>query len=97
MKKILFLLLFISIYSSPTHASAAVEDEGGLFTGSDKISGKIFNESCLGCHSGGTPRAPHATTFSAMSADYILETLNGVMSSQASHLTDKEKVKLAEY
>ena len=97
MKKILFLLLFISIYSSPTHASAAVEDEGGLFTGSDKVSGKIFNESCLGCHSGGTPRAPHATTFSAMSADYILETLNGVMSSQSSHLTDKEKVKLAEY
>ena len=46
MKKILFLLLFISTYSSPTHASTSVEDEGGLFTGSDKVSGKIFNESC---------------------------------------------------
>tara|TARA_S200000501_G_scaffold116163_1_gene109184 strand:- start:2573 stop:4408 length:1836 start_codon:yes stop_codon:yes gene_type:complete len=97
MQKILLILLLIAIYSSSIYASSTVEDEGGLFTGSDKVSGKIFNESCLGCHSGGTPRAPHATTFSAMSADYILETLYGVMSSQASHLTDKEKVKLAEY
>jgi cytochrome c5 len=30
----------------------------------DKKSAKIFNESCMNCHSGGIPRAPHATTFS---------------------------------
>ena len=65
-----------------------------LFAGaSDKKSAKIFNESCISCHSGGVPRAPHSTTFSAMSADYILETLNGVMSSQASHLSKNEKIK----
>ena len=47
MQKILLILLLIAIYSSSIYASSTVEDEGGLFTGSDKVSGKIFNESCL--------------------------------------------------
>ena len=101
MKKVLVFLLFFFIITISLEASVAVDEDSSdvdLFSGgADKVSGKIFSESCLGCHSGGTPRAPHATTFSAMSADYILETLNGVMQSQASHLTDDEKTNLAEF
>ena len=60
-------------------ASVIIEEESSgadLFAGAkDKASAKNFNESCMGCHSGGTPRAPHSTTFAAMSADYILRSL----------------------
>ena len=101
MKK--FYILFLSIFIFNTYLLASVSSEkesqnADLFAGAtDKKSAEIFNDSCISCHSGGVPRAPHATTFSAMSADYILETLNGVMSSQASHLNKDEKIKLAEF
>ena len=101
MKKILVFLLLILTSAISLEASAVIEEESSeadLFAGAkDKASVKIFNESCIGCHSGGTPRAPHATTFAAMSADYILGTLNGIMSSQSAHLTEDEKIKLAEF
>ena len=76
MKK--FYLLFISVFilNANLLASTSPDEElqnADLFAGAtDKKSAKIFNESCISCHSGGVPRAPHATTFSAMSADYIL-------------------------
>ena len=101
MKKIYILFISIFFLNINLLASTSPDEElqnADLFAGaSDKKSAKIFNESCISCHSGGVPRAPHATTFSAMSADYILETLNGVMSSQASHLSKNEKIKLAEF
>ena len=99
-KNLIFLLLLLAIVI-PLEASVIIEEESSgadLFAGAkDKASAKNFNESCIGCHSGGTPRAPHSTTFAAMSADYILSSLNGIMSSQSAHLTEDEKIKLAEF
>ena len=100
MKNLLIILSLFLVNFFPLEASVVVEEESSdvnFVVGSDKVSAKIFSESCMGCHSGGTPRAPHSTTFSAMSADYILETLNGVMQSQAEGLTDEEKINLAEF
>ena len=77
MKNFYILLVSIFIINSNLFASSTPNEElqnADLFAGaSDKASAKIFNESCVSCHSGGVPRAPHSTTFSAMSADYILE------------------------
>ena len=101
MKNFYILLISILIFNNNLFASSSPNEElqnADFFAGaSDKASAKIFNESCVSCHSGGVPRAPHSTTFSAMSADYILETLDGVMSSQASHLSKDQKIKLAEF
>ena len=97
MKNFYILLILIFIINNNIFASSSPNEElknADFFAGaSDKASAKIFNESCVSCHSGGVPRAPHSTTFSAMSADYILETLDGVMSSQASHLSKDQKIK----
>jgi cytochrome c553 len=95
----IFIAMLISLISSPSlNASVEMDDKRNLFSGAaDQVSASIFNETCMGCHSGGVPRAPHSTTFAAMSADYILNTLNGIMSSQSSGLTKIQKVKLAEF
>ena len=101
MKKIYIVFILIIFFTSSSFASSSPESSSenhNNFAGAaDKASAKIFTESCMNCHSGGVPRAPHSTTFSAMSADYILETLHGIMSSQASHLNENEKIKLAEF
>ena len=101
MKKIYIVFILIIFSTSHSFASSSPESSSenhNNFAGAaDKASAKIFTESCMNCHSGGVPRAPHSTTFSAMSADYILETLDGIMSSQASHLNENEKIKLAEF
>ena len=101
MKKIYIVFILIIFFTSSSFASSSPESSSenhNNFAGAaDKASAKIFTESCMNCHSGGVPRAPHSTTFSAMSADYILETLDGIMSSQASHLNENEKIKLAEF
>ena len=101
MKKIYIVFILIIFFTSHSFASSSPESSSenhNNFAGAaDKASAKIFTESCMNCHSGGVPRAPHSTTFSAMSADYILETLHGIMSSQASHLNENEKIKLAEF
>ena len=77
MKKIYMVFILIIFFTSSSFASSSPESSSenhNNFAGAaDKASAKIFNESCMNCHSGGVPRAPHSTTFSAMSADYILE------------------------
>ena len=65
--------------------------------GNESKYAEIFNNNCVSCHSGGVPRAPHLTTFQVMSADYILSTLNGVMSAQAEGLSSEEKIGISEY
>lgn len=98
MNKIFIAMLFFLINLSSLNASVENDSKSNLFGGAaDQVSANIFNETCMGCHSGGVPRAPHATTFAAMSADYILSTLNGIMSSQSSDLTKIQKIKLAEF
>tara|TARA_B100001250_G_scaffold259096_1_gene223071 strand:+ start:2274 stop:4148 length:1875 start_codon:yes stop_codon:yes gene_type:complete len=88
--------------NAPNFATQPLKDGGEetlqlLSASTDAKSAEIFSENCSNCHSGGVPRAPHSTTFQVMSPEYILSTLNGVMASQAEGLTQKEKIKLAEY
>jgi len=85
----------INLFAAP---SADNESSSILLGGSNESKyAEIFNNNCVSCHSGGVPRAPHLTTFQVMSADYILSTLNGVMSAQAEGLTNKEKIGISEY
>ena len=91
-KKIKIIILSI-IFSFNLSAAPSSENDRSILLSSSNQSkyAEIFNNNCVSCHSGGVPRAPHLTTFQVMSADYILSTLNGVMSSQAEHLSEKEK------
>lgn len=65
----------------------------------DKHPGKqIFAENCLGCHSGGVPKAPAVVWLEQMAPDSILGAMRGgIMSRQASHLTPQQQVEIAEY
>ncbi len=90
---LIFFTLILSAAPSSDNDSSSI-----LLGGSDNPKyAEIFNNNCVSCHSGGVPRAPHLTTFQVMSADYILSTLNGVMSAQAEGLTDIEKIGISEY
>ena len=92
-KKIKIIILSI-IFSFNLSAAPSSESDRSILLSSSNQSkyAEIFNNNCVSCHSGGVPRAPHLTTFQVMSADYILSTLNGVMSSQAEGLSEKEKI-----
>ena len=92
----LYLIFFTLILSA---APSSDNDSSSILLGeSDNPKyAEIFNNNCVSCHSGGVPRAPHLTTFQVMSADYILSTLNGVMSAQAEGLTEIEKIGISEY
>ena len=90
---LIFFTLILSAAPSSDNDSSSI-----LLGGSDNPKyAEIFNNNCVSCHSGGVPRAPHLTTFQVMSADYILSTLNGVMSAQAEGLTEIEKIGISEY
>ena len=90
---LIFFTLILSAAPSSDNDSSSI-----LLGGNDNPKyAEIFNNNCVSCHSGGVPRAPHLTTFQVMSADYILSTLNGVMSAQAEGLTDIEKIGISEY
>ena len=97
-KKIKIIIL-CTIFSFNLSAAPNSESDRSILLSSSNQSkyAEIFNNNCVSCHSGGVPRAPHLTTFQVMSADYILSTLNGVMSSQAEGLSEKEKIGISEY
>ena len=97
-KTIIFLYLIFFTLTLSAAPSSDNDSSSILLGGSDNPKyAEIFNNNCVSCHSGGVPRAPHLTTFQVMSADYILSTLNGVMSAQAEGLTDIEKIGISEY
>ena len=88
-----FFMLNLSAAPSTDNDSSSILLGGG----NESKYADIFNNNCVSCHSGGVPRAPHLTTFQVMSADYILSTLNGVMSAQAEGLSSEEKIGISEY
>jgi polyvinyl alcohol dehydrogenase (cytochrome) len=57
----------------------------------------LYQENCASCHEGGVPKAPHSLTFNMSPASSIMTAMNGVMSQQSEHLSDDEKVVLAEF
>lgn len=59
---------------------------------------KLFQDNCLTCHGGASPKAPSEYTLSAMMPGLILNALNnGVMKNMAAHLTPEERTQIAEY
>ena len=97
-RKINLLIICAIISINLTGAPSSENDRSILLSSANESKyAEIFNNNCVSCHSGGVPRAPHLTTFQVMSADYILSTLNGVMSSQAEGLSEEEKVGISEY
>ena len=97
-RKINLLIICAIISINLTGAPSSENDRSILLSSTNESKyAEIFNNNCVSCHSGGVPRAPHLTTFQVMSADYILSTLNGVMSSQAEGLSEEEKVGISEY
>ena len=97
-RKINLLIICAIISINLTGAPSSENDRSILLRSTNESKyAEIFNNNCVSCHSGGVPRAPHLTTFQVMSADYILSTLNGVMSSQAEGLNEEEKVGISEY
>ena len=58
----------------------------------------LFAENCAGCHEGGVPKAPAVVWLEMMAPDAILGAMQGgVMTREASHLTNKQQVEVAEY
>ena len=94
------LLIYSVFFTLNLCAAPSTENDSSsilLGGGNESKYAELFNNNCVSCHIGGVPRAPHLTTFQVMSADYILSTLNGVMSAQAEGLTKKEKIGISEY
>ena len=59
---------------------------------------KLFTDNCLTCHNGRVPKAPAAIWLEMMSPDALISVMkDGIMSSQASHLTPDEQLQIAEY
>jgi polyvinyl alcohol dehydrogenase (cytochrome) len=58
----------------------------------------LFNKNCLACHSGTVPKAPAVIWLEMMAPDAILAAMNdGLMKQQAAHLSEQERVHIAEY
>jgi polyvinyl alcohol dehydrogenase (cytochrome) len=59
---------------------------------------ELFNDNCLGCHSGAVPKAPAVLWLEMMAPDAILSAMDdGLMKQQAAHLSEQERIYIAEY
>lgn len=56
-----------------------------------------YLEHCATCHEGGTYKAPHRLFLSMMAPDAILNSMGGIMATQAKALSGAEKKNVAEY
>jgi polyvinyl alcohol dehydrogenase (cytochrome) len=57
----------------------------------------LFEGNCLGCHSGGVPKAPAVVWLEMLAPDAILAAMNGgIMTQQAAHLSEQQRVEIAE-
>jgi len=87
--------LAFSGMASMTFGAAVVEsesaDEGIVGAG-------LFEANCLHCHNGSVPKAPHVISFNMMSTASIVTALSeGVMRQQAAHLSQEERLQIAQY
>ncbi len=58
----------------------------------------LFSDNCANCHNGRVPKAPATVWLEMMAPDAILASMDGgVMSAQAAHLDDAERLQIAEY
>ena len=58
----------------------------------------LFMENCASCHAGGVPKAPAIVWLEMMAPDAVLASMHeGIMKQQAAHLTEEERVQIAEY
>jgi polyvinyl alcohol dehydrogenase (cytochrome) len=58
----------------------------------------LFEGNCLGCHSGGVPKAPAVVWLEMLAPDAILAAMNGgIMTQQAAHLSNQQRVEIAEH
>lgn len=59
---------------------------------------QLFEVNCLGCHSGGVPKAPAVVWLEMMEPDMVLHAMtDGVMKQQSASLSNQDKVHIAEY
>ena len=91
------IIVIFLVSNNLISAPSSDTDRSVLLSGTQSKFAEIFNNRCVSCHSGGVAKAAHLTTFQVMSADYILNTLNGVMSAQAEGLSEEEKIGISEY
>ena len=58
----------------------------------------LYQENCATCHDGSIEKAPAANWLEMLIPQALLRTINeGIMSEQASHLSEEEKIQIVEY
>jgi len=57
----------------------------------------VYYEYCGDCHNGAVYKAPHKMFLAMMAPDAILESMDGIMATQAAALNEKQKKAVAEY
>lgn len=98
--------------TSETHAAARADLEATRVKSTDEFVARsgaaidpathpgnaLFAENCATCHSGRVPKAPAIVWLEMMAPDAILAAMDGgVMSQQAAHLEESQRVEIAEY
>ncbi|MEK9792473.1 MAG: cytochrome c, partial [Halieaceae bacterium] len=65
----------------------------------DSLPGKqLYIENCAGCHEAQVYKAPHTTWLELMSPQVLYRSISeGIMQSQAAHLSDADKQHIVEY
>ena len=59
---------------------------------------QLYQENCAICHDGTIEKAPAANWLEMLIPQALLRTINeGIMSEQASHLSEEEKIQIVEY
>ena len=59
---------------------------------------ELFASNCLACHDGGAPKAPHVVMLQVMSPESVLDAMTaGVMKAQSAHLSEADKLAIAEF
>lgn len=85
----------LSALASASFAAAIVEGEPVNETAAGA---ELFQSNCIHCHNGSVPKAPHAISFNMMSTGSIVSAITeGVMRQQAAHLSQEERVQIAQY
>ncbi|MGD1954238.1 MAG: PQQ-binding-like beta-propeller repeat protein [Sphingomonadales bacterium] len=83
----------------PSDKMATEADDNDNIDEATRVAGKaVFDENCAGCHLEGVDKAPHWVMLSIMAPESIYHALtDGVMSLQSEHISDGDKMLVAEY
>ena len=85
----------LNALASASFAAAIVE--GGPVN-ETAAGAELSQSNCIHCHNGSVPKAPHAISFNMMSTGSIVSAITeGVMRQQAAHLSQEERVQIAQY